>query len=67
MLFLLERVGLVADDLFASGLGDKEDLTGELGEGFAEVLPEEDTAGIVRPLERERYLILEDGWSIRKE
>ncbi len=50
MLFLLERVGLVADDLFASGLGDEEGLAGELGEGFAEVLPEEDAAGIVRTI-----------------
>ena len=36
---------MVADDLFASGLGDEVGLTQEFGEGFAEGLPEEDAAG----------------------
>ena len=56
----LERIGLVAEYLFAAGLSDEEGLAGELGKGLAKVLPEEDAAG-AGPLKRERDFVLEDG------
>jgi len=57
---------LVAQDLFASALGDEIDAAWKCGGGLAEVLPEEDAAGL-GPFEVERDGVFEDAGGVGKE
>jgi len=62
----LVRIGLVAEDLFATALGDEVGLAGERRDGVVEVLPEKDAAGL-GPLQIEGQGVLEDMWGIGEE
>src|SRR6266851_5229322 len=61
----LVGIGLVAEDLLASALGDEVGLAGECGDVFG-LGPEEDALR-PGPLEAEGDGVFEDGWGVGEE
>ncbi len=59
-------IGLIAEDLFASALGDEVGFAGQAGDWFVEVLPEEDAA-CFGPLEAEGDIVFEDVGGVGEE